>query len=107
MRAMPLLGCMPYSFLAWAKRGCGDCPAGLHVDFHDRTHLHRSADLEDRAAQRQLGRLGQVARLDERVAADEVLRLGERAVRDAPLPAVDHLAGPLQGMAGILEVALL
>src|SRR5262249_959113 len=39
-------------------------------------------------------------------AADEILRLGEGTVRDGFLLATDDLAGPLERLAAVLQVAL-
>src|ERR1044071_6621570 len=79
----------------------------LHVHLHDRTDFNRSTALENRAAARELHRLIDVARLDEREAADKVLRLGEGTVRHRLLLTAHHFTRPLQRLAAILQVTFL
>ncbi len=82
--------------------------ARLHLHVHDLhlTDLHRASEVEDRTAVRKLGRMRKVFGFDERVAADDVLRLRIGAVVDGFLLAPDHLAGLLQGMPEVLDVPL-
>src|SRR5580765_1975844 len=81
--------------------------ARSHLDLHDGTHFDHSVYLEDRTPLRQLHRLREIARLDQRVSADDVLRLEEGAVRHDLLPALHELAGTLERLALVLDMALL
>src|SRR5262249_42746286 len=74
--------------------------------FGDRPNLHRAVELEDRASQGELGGVGQVLGLDQRVAAHEVL-LGVRPVGDRLLLSLHHLAAAVERLAGVLYVPLL
>src|SRR5678815_6000471 len=79
----------------------------LHVHLHDRTHFDGTAAVENRAPTRQLHGLVDVACLDERKAADKVLRLGKRTIGDGLLLAADHLARSLQRLPPVLQMAAL
>src|SRR5262249_15883011 len=72
----------------------------------DWPHFHRSAAFEDRAAARQLHRLIDITRFDDRKATDDVLRLGVRAVDNGFLLALDDFAGAIERLAAVLQVAL-
>src|SRR5262249_8039799 len=79
----------------------------LHVHLHDRTHFNGTAAVENRTPTRQLHGLIDVACLDERKAADKILRFGERTIGDGLLLATHHLARPLQRLPAVLQMALL
>ena len=83
--------------------------AGLHHMFIFMTGRTSTAafDLEDRAALGELDGLLQIAGLDQRVAADDVLGLGKRAVRHGLLLALDDLAGTFERMTWLLDMPLL
>ena len=78
------------------------CSAKLHymIHLHHGPDFDRAAAVEDRAAARQLHRLIEVARLDDREAADQVLGLRVRPVGDGfccpahDLARRDRAAGP-------------
>src|SRR6185503_5163657 len=90
---------------ALTRAGTGSRPVPLHL--HHGADLDEAVALEDRAALGDLRRLGDVLRLDDGVAADQVLRFRERAVCHRLLFAGDDLAGGLERLAGVLDVALL
>src|SRR5207237_9947784 len=80
--------------------------ARSHARLQNGTDFDHAAAFEDGAALRQLHGFGEIPRLDQRVSADDVLRLGVRAVGDRPLFALHELAGALERMTGVLDVAL-
>ena len=62
-----------------------------------------SARLQDRASLGQLRRVGEIARLDDDVPADDVLCFGIGAVGNDFLAAFYDLSRALERMSGILE----
>src|SRR4029077_19021844 len=70
-------------------------------------HFDEAAPLDAGAAGRELGRLVEVAGLDQRVAADDVLRLRIRTVGDRPLLSAHDLAQTLERLPDALQFPLL
>jgi hypothetical protein len=85
-------------------------PEEMLAELHRLPHAHHRPDfdgtvrkLEDRTTGRQRRRLGEISRLDECIAANDVLGLCKRAVGDGSSPPCHQLAGTLQGVARILD----
>src|SRR3989441_13010506 len=79
--------------------------APSHVRLQDRADFHDASPLQDGTPQRELHRLGEVLRLDQGVAAHDILGLRVRPVGDGPLLARHELAGTLQRVPAILDMA--
>src|SRR5215813_9872906 len=80
--------------------------APSNVDLHHRTNLDRAAELNDRARGGDLRRLIQIAGLDQRIAANDVLRLSKRAIGDHLAPSTDDFPRLVERLTDILETAL-
>src|SRR5205814_4482499 len=111
-RLLPAPGAPPRRY-ASAWRPTAPLPAGTdaraaasHACRQHGTDFHHAAAFQDGTALRELHGFGEIFRLDQGVAADDVLRLGVRAVGDGALLALDQLARPLERMTGVLDVAL-
>src|SRR6266513_334753 len=96
---------------AWRRsaplRAGTDARAGpSHGRLQDGTDFHYAAALQDRAALRELHGFSEVLRLDQGVAADDVLGLGVWSVGDGSLLSLDELARPLERVTGVLDMAL-
>src|SRR5262249_41868670 len=73
---------------------------------HHRPYFHDPADIENRAAGRQLNRVADVSRLDQGVAAPDILRLSERTIGDRLVLSCDELPGPFERVAWVLDVSV-
>src|SRR2546425_8108604 len=80
--------------------------APSHVRLQDRADFHHASPLQDGTTQRELRGLREVLRLDQGVAAHDVLGFRVRPVGDGPLLALDELAGALQRVPAVLDMAL-
>src|SRR6516162_3128065 len=87
------------------RAGKDDRRAASHVQLHDRAHFDRTPDLKDGAALGELDGVGEIFRLDQAEAANEILGLGVGTVGDDLLVALDHHAGAFQRMSELLEMA--
>src|SRR5271165_5196780 len=76
----------------------------LHVDLHYRPDFDQAVKFEDRTALRELDRVRQIAGLDDRVAADQILALCVRPVGDRLALAFDNATAGFQRLARVLEV---
>src|SRR5437899_9699013 len=111
-RLLPAPGVRPRR-CASAWRPTAPLPAGTdaraapsHARRQHGTDFHHAAALQDGTALRELDGFGEVPGLDQGVAPDDVLGLGVRPVGDGALLALDQLAGPLERVTGVLDVAL-
>src|SRR5262249_48410527 len=90
-----------------SRRNRWSLGAMLHIQNPDRAYFHRAAGLQNRTALGEFHRRGQVIGLDQGEAVHDVLGLGIGTVVHALLLASDHLAGGLQRVARIFDMALL
>src|SRR4029077_3945553 len=80
-------------------------PAASHLELHDRPNLDRALSaVECRAALGELGGLGEIPGLDDRVAADHVFRLDEGPVGDRLGAAAHQLSRAIERLPGVLQV---
>src|SRR5712671_8248877 len=91
-----------------ARRALGvELPIQTQDRFIHRADLHGSAALEHRATLRELRRLGQVARLDDDEARDQVFDLDVGTVGDRLFLAADYFSGVPERLPRVLQVTLL
>src|SRR5262249_45997754 len=86
------------------RRGVRRFPS--HVQVLNRPNLHGAVDLEDRAALGELHGLLEIAGLDQRIPANDVLGLGKRPIDHGHPLALHDLAVALEGLATVLQVTL-
>src|SRR5438132_6876892 len=88
------------------RAGTESRAAPSHARLQHGSDFDYSAAYQYRSSLQELGGLGEILRLDQRISPDNVLGLGVWAVGDGPLRALDQLPRPLERVTLVLDVAL-